>query len=230
MEGTATGREEQARVLLLNSHWITRTALRMALASADGLKLLGEVVDCGEAIAAITSSPVPDIIVFTESDDPTITLNRIAAGAPEWPIRAVMLGGGGIPAALGVRCASTGSLPWTASEQEFVSAVRLVAAGHSISSRHRDDGPAAVPQGRFEADANEFALTTREYDVLLLLARGFTNAEISTGLGLGESTVKSHVQNLLSKLGARNRVSAAIYAYEAGLMRPKDPPPNRYPT
>lgn len=214
-----TGSEEQARVLLLDNHWITRTALRMALAGADGLTLLGEAADCDEAVAALSSRPAPHIIVFTEANDPTIVLGRLTEGVPDWPIRAVMIGGNGIPAGLAVRCASTGSLPWTTSEQEFVSAVRLVAAGHSISSRHRDDGAGGAQHGRLEAVHNEHSLTTREFDVLLLLAKGYTNAEISAGLGLGESTVKSHVQNLLNKLGARNRVSAAIYAYEAGLMR-----------
>jgi DNA-binding NarL/FixJ family response regulator len=139
--------------------------------------------------------------------------------APEWPVKAVMVGGDGIPTELALRCASVGSLPWTVSEQEFVSAVRLVAAGHSVLSRHRDDGASRQP-ARLEAVRGEYALTTRECDVLLLVAKGFTNAEISAGLGLGESTVKSHVQNVLNKLGARNRVSAAIYAYEVGLMRP----------
>jgi DNA-binding NarL/FixJ family response regulator len=217
MDDSGSGHEDQAGVLLLDSHWITRTALRMALASADGLKLLGEVVDCDEAAAALSSSPVPDIVVFTEGNDPTIVISRLADAAPGRPIRALMIGGDGIPSTHAVRCASTGSLPWTASEQEFVSAVRLVAAGHSISSRSREDAQSGP---RFGSGPNDHALTTRECDVLVLLARGYTNAEISAGLGLGESTVKSHVQNLLSKLGARNRVSAAIYAYEAGLMRP----------
>jgi DNA-binding NarL/FixJ family response regulator len=218
---TETNRDV-AGVLLLDGHWITKTALGMALAAADGLKILNEVADPGEAAEALAAGPVPDVVVFTEANDPTIVINRIAEAAPGWPIRALMIGGNGIPAALSLRCASTGSLPWATGEQEFVSAVRLVAAGHSISARPRDDDVPGQPPGRIDM-AHDSTLTTRECDVLLLLAKGYTNAEISTGLGLGESTVKSHVQNLLNKLGARNRVSAAIYAYETGLMRPDGP-------
>ena len=213
-----TGNRPPAGILLLDNHWITKSALRNALMAAVGLEIVGEVADPEEAAAALASGLAPDIVVFTEANDPTIVLNRITEGSPGWPVRAVMIGGNGIPAALALRCAAAGSLPWTTSEQEFVSAVRLVAAGHSISSRPRDDDGPQV--GRPEVVHNGFALTSRECDVLLLLAKGYTNAEISAGLGLGESTVKSHVQNLLNKLGARNRVSAAIYAYETGLMRP----------
>lgn len=219
MDDTGTGNGEHAAVLLFDNHWITKSALRDALAAADGLRICAEAGDFDEAAIVLSGVPAPDVVVFTEANDPTIVLSRITDAAPEWPVKAVMIGGDGIPSELSLRCASVGSLPWTASEQEFVSAVRLVAAGHSVISRHRgEDG--GRQQGRFEAARGEYALTTRECDVLLLVAKGFTNAEISAGLGLGESTVKSHVQNVLNKLGARNRVSAAIYAYEVGLMRP----------
>jgi DNA-binding NarL/FixJ family response regulator len=218
MDHTGAGIGEHAGVLLYDNHWITKTALRNALTAVDGLRIVAETGDLDEAAAMLSGSPAPDVIVFTEANDPTIVLSRVTEVAPDWPIKVVMVGGEGVPTELALRCASVGSLPWTASEQEFVSAVRLVAAGHSVLSRHRDD--ASRQPARLEAVRGEYALTTRECDVLLLVAKGFTNAEISAGLGLGASTVKSHVQSVLNKLGARNRVSAAIYAYEVGLMRP----------
>ncbi|HEV7651788.1 MAG TPA: response regulator transcription factor [Actinophytocola sp.] len=220
MDHTGAGIGEHAGVLLYDNHWITKTALRNALTGVDGLRIAAETGDLDEVGTAVSGRPAPDVIVFTEAKDPTIVLSRVTEVAPDWPVKVVMVGGQGIPAELAVRCASVGSLPWTAGEQEFVSAVRLVAAGHSVIARHRDDGSGMRQPGRLEAVRGEYALTTRECDVLLLVAKGFTNAEISAGLGLGESTVKSHVQNVLNKLGARNRVSAAIYAYEVGLMRP----------
>jgi DNA-binding NarL/FixJ family response regulator len=210
------GTRTAAGILLLDDHWITATALRTALAAADGLRIVGEAADSAAAAAALAAGLAPDVVVFTEANHPAAVLDKLTTAAPDWPVRVVLLGGAAIPAALALRCASAGSLPWTTSEQEFVSAVRLVAAGHNISSRARDDDRPAPTRPKTTHDGEP--LTARECDVLLLLANGHTNAEISATLGLGESTVKSHVQNLLSKLGARNRVSAAIYAYQTGLM------------
>jgi DNA-binding NarL/FixJ family response regulator len=205
-----------ARVLLLDEHWITRAALREVLANAGGLELVASAPDRDTAISLVRAGDVAvDVLVFTGATDPADLCHRVATAAPRWPARLLRIGGDGFPASLGRRYAAAGWgwLPQSVSADHFVAAVRLIAAGHCIAP-----GPAAGNE-RFAGVLAQ--LTARELDVLRPLAEGCTNAEISARLQLGESTVKSHVQNLLSKLGARNRVSAAVYAYEIGLVHLK---------
>lgn len=211
---TGTEDEQPARVLLLDEHWITRAALRGALAKAVDLEITAEATDCDEAISLLCNAEITaDVLVFTGATDPAMLCSRLADELPHWPVRLLMIGGDGFPDSLGRRYAAAGWgwLPQSAAEKHFIAAARLIAAGHCIAP-----GPSNALNGRFAAVID--ALTARELDVLRLLAEGCTNAEISVRLQLGESTVKSHVQNLLNKLGARNRVSAAIYAYEIGLV------------
>jgi DNA-binding NarL/FixJ family response regulator len=124
-----------------------------------------------------------------------------------------------------LRAGASGFLLKDARPQELVGAVRAVAAGDAVLSApvtrrlldqvaHRL--PAAVtriPDG----------LTEREHEVWRLLAGGLSNAEIATALTVSEATVKTHVSNLLGKLGLRDRVQAVILAYESGLVTVRDP-------
>ncbi|MBP2328755.1 DNA-binding NarL/FixJ family response regulator [Kibdelosporangium banguiense] len=203
-------------VVLLDSHWITRTAVRAAMARTGDLQIVAEADDIDWVFAHISGDAPPDVLVMTDAYDPASVITGLIEAVPDWPIRMLMIGGEGFPAAFDQRCAAAGWLPQSSTEKEFIAAVRLIAAGHFVVPRPRDSTP-SVPK---RLDTNGLALTAREVEVLMLLAEGQTNAEISIRLRLGESTVKSHVQNLLSKLGARNRVKAAIYAYEAGLVTP----------
>jgi DNA-binding NarL/FixJ family response regulator len=207
------------KVFLIDSRWITRTALHSALASVSDIEIAAMVVDCDEAVETITTTDlVPDVLVFTDANDPAAMLPRLSDVLPHHALRVLMIGGEDFPASLD-GCATAGWLPQSATEQQFVAAVRLIAAGHWVVPRlaHVVDINSIVPL------AASYSLTAREREVLRLVAHGYTNAEISMLLRLGQSTVKSHVQNLLGKIGVRNRVRAAIYAYQIGLLRPQVP-------
>ncbi len=142
----------------------------------------------------------PRVLILTTFDLDEYVFNALAAGASGFLLK---------------------DLPPT----ELVTAVRVVAAGDAllapsvtrrlIEAFARYNPIAPVAQGLE-------TLSERELDVLRLVAQGMSNAEIAATLLLGESTVKTHVGHLLGKLGLRDRVQLAIYAYESGLVRPGD--------
>jgi DNA-binding NarL/FixJ family response regulator len=107
--------------------------------------------------------------------------------------------------------------------EELVRALRLVAAGEALlapSVTRRLIDELAQVQPRPKPPAELALLTSREQEVLKLMARGLSNGEIAKELILGETTVKTHVGRVLTKLGLRDRVQAVVMAYETGLVRP----------
>jgi DNA-binding NarL/FixJ family response regulator len=123
-----------------------------------------------------------------------------------------------------LKAGASGFLRKDAPADQFLAGVRAVAAGDallapSVTRRLIEEfanRPSPPPSGPTELEE----LTAREREVLVLVARGHTNAEIADELVLGESTVKTHVGNVLMKLGLRDRVQAVVVAYETGLIRP----------
>lgn len=218
--------EKTIRVLLLDDCTITRTGVRTIINDYADIDIVGEVTDCEGAVQQINEI-APDVVVvntLASSLDAELVIDRLSVECLHWPGRILVIVGDD----LGVNASSgtVGTLMRRATAKELVLALRMVAAGYSLfpSSNRNHDKPGRPPVELIDAALSTEQLeliTPREYDVLRLLAQGCTNAEISARLVLSESTVKSHVQHLLTKLGMRNRVSAAIYAYEAGIVRTK---------
>jgi DNA-binding NarL/FixJ family response regulator len=123
-----------------------------------------------------------------------------------------------------LRAGASGFLLKDATAEELVTAVRTLAAGEALLdpavTRRVIDAFARVPQPR--PDSHLSRLTEREVQVLGLVARGLTNAEIARELVVSDATAKTHVSNVLLKLGLRDRIHAVIYAYESGLIQPGD--------
>jgi DNA-binding NarL/FixJ family response regulator len=126
-----------------------------------------------------------------------------------------------------LRAGASGFLLKDAPAGELVQAVRVVASGEALLapsvtrrliadfySQQRVERPPPVPEGRIDA------LTPRETEILRLVARGMSNAEISESLFIAEQTTKTHVGRILSKLDLRDRAQAVVFAYETGLVHP----------
>jgi DNA-binding NarL/FixJ family response regulator len=129
-----------------------------------------------------------------------------------------------------LRAGASGFLLKDAPTAQVVDAVRAVAAGDAVLSpavtrQLLDQVGRRLPAAVSQKPQTLTRLTEREREVLRMLAAGLTNAEIAHALVVTEATVKSHVSNLLGKLGLRNRVQAVIYAYETRLIAPPDEQP-----
>jgi DNA-binding NarL/FixJ family response regulator len=125
-----------------------------------------------------------------------------------------------------VRAGASGFLLKDAPPEDLVAAIRIVANGDaivapSVTRRLLDRFATRLPSVREEAPPRGLAmLTERELEVLRHVARGLSNAEIARQLVVSETTIKTHVGNLLAKLGLRDRVQAVVFAYEVGLIQP----------
>ncbi|MEU0303112.1 response regulator transcription factor [Streptomyces sp. NPDC006175] len=216
---------EPLRVLLADDQTLVRTGFRMIL-GADGIDVVAEATNGTEAVAAARRTR-PDVVLMDvrmpETDGLEAT-RRILTGAPGEP-RVIMLTTFDLDRYVyaALAAGASGFLLKDVTPEYLTAAVRTVRTGDallapSITRRlvqrfaERDRGGAAT------LHRDLASLTPRELEVLGLLARGLSNAELAARLHLAETTVKTHVARILAKLGLRDRVQAVIAAYETGLV------------
>ena len=221
------------RILIADDQALVRAGFRMILEAQPDLDVVAEAAD-GEAAVRLTRRHRPDVVLMDIRmpvlDGLEATRRLIgpdACGAPlaGSPPRIVILTTFDLDEYVyaALQAGAAGFLLKDVSPEHLVGAVRTVAVGDallapSITRRlvERFASPPAVPAVAPEALAR---LTARETDVLRLLARGMSNAEIAEQLVVSEATVKTHVAGILAKLGLRNRAQAVVIAYESGLVR-----------
>jgi DNA-binding NarL/FixJ family response regulator len=209
------------RVVIADDQPLMRAGFRTVLEATGAIEVVAEAGDGEEAIAAARAHD-PDVVLM---DIRMPKLDGIEATRALPRHRVLILTTFGLDEYIveALRAGASGFLLKDARPQELVGAVRAVAAGDAVLSaqvtRRLLDQVAHRLPAPVERDGGALAaLTDRELEVLRLLAGGRSNAEIAAALVVSEATVKSHVSNLLGKLGLRDRVQAVILAYETGLV------------
>ncbi|MDQ2744901.1 MAG: response regulator transcription factor [Chloroflexota bacterium] len=215
------------RAVIADDQALVRAGFRMILDTEPDIEVVGEARDGEEAVAAWRRLR-PDVLLMDirmpNMDGLEAARHILAGGANS--CRVVMLTTFDLDEYVyaALQAGASGFLLKDVSPEQLVGAVRLVAAGDallapSITRRlvERFARPKALSMGSHSARST---LTPRELEVLLLMARGMSNAEIADALILSEATVKTHVARILPKLSLRDRVQAVVFAYEAGLVQP----------
>jgi DNA-binding NarL/FixJ family response regulator len=211
-------------VLLADDQELVRTGLRMILGAEPDLRVVGESVDGAAAVADVRRL-CPDVVLMDikmpRLDGIDATRRIVASGSASRIVMLTTFDRSQLVYEALVAGAS-GFLLKDAPTEQLVGGVRAVARGEellapSITRRLVEEftRPARGPGA-----AALSGLTDREQEVLVLLARGRSNAEIAAELVVGLQTVKTHVARVLTKLGVRDRVQAVVAAYESGLVRP----------
>ena len=216
------------KVLIADDQALVRAGFRAILEAEDDLEVIGEAAGGREAVT-LARETGPDVVLM---DIRMPDLDGIEATRRllkrETPPKVLMVTTFDLDEYLyeAMRAGASGFLLKDVPRDQLVAAVRTIAAGDALLAPAlvkrlvedfvRRPAPGATIPAELEA------LSDRELDVLRLVARGLSNAEIAQALFVSETTVRTHVGHILAKLGVRGRVQAVVAAYESGLVRPGD--------
>ena len=214
------------RVLLVDDQSLLRLGFRMVLEAQPDIEVVGEAGD-GAMGVSMTRSLQPDVVLMDVRmpvlDGIQATRQIVASGSAA---RILVLTTFNLDEYVfaALRAGASGFLLKDLPREDLVAAVRVVAAGEALLAprvtRRLIEEFARRPAGADPDPAALASLTAREREALELMARGLSNAEMAASLYVSEHTVKTHVGNVLAKLGLRDRIQAVILAYEVGLVQP----------
>jgi len=216
------------RVLIVDDQALVRTGFRMILEAEPGIEVVGEASDGGEAIAECRRVQ-PDVVLMDvrmpEMDG--IEATRQLMRQDETQTKVVMLTTFDMDEYVydALRAGASGFMLKDVPPEQLVAGIQSVASGDallapSVTRRVIEEFVRRPPASVRALPAKLSDLTARELEVLKLVARGLSNAEIATALFVSETTVKTHVAHVLMKLELRDRVQAVVLAYESGLVQP----------
>ena len=216
------------RVVVVDDQGLVRAGFRMILEAQPDIEVVGEAADGLDAVVA-AGRLRPDVVLMDIRMpvlDGLEATRRLAGPGVDDPVRVLILTTFDLDEYVfeALRAGASGFLLKDLPREDLVAAVRVVAGGEALLApritRRLIEEFARRPAG-LEPDLSALeTLTVREREALELMARGLSNAEMAASLYVSEHTVKTHVGNVLAKLGLRDRIQAVILAYEVGLVRP----------
>jgi DNA-binding NarL/FixJ family response regulator len=213
------------RVVIADDQPMMRAGFKAVLEATGNIQVVAEATNGEEAVAAARQH-APDVVLM---DIRMPGMDGIEATRRMPRQRVLILTTFGLDEYVydALQAGASGFLLKDTAPAQLADGIRAVAAGEAqlsptVTRRLLDQVARRLPAPVSRAPAALAQLTEREQQVLRMLAAGLTNAEISQALVLSEATVKTHVSNLLGKLGLRDRVQAVIYAYETGLIAPRE--------
>ncbi|MEU0945746.1 response regulator transcription factor [Streptomyces canus] len=219
------------RVVVADDQELVRSGFTMILEAQQDIEVVAEAGDGAEAVAAVRRH-TPDVLLLDIRMPVMDGLEAARRVCAQSSCKVVMLTTFDLDEYVydALYAGASGFLLKDVRRDDLVHAVRVVAGGDSLLAptitrrlvadivrRRREEAATETTPDRLDV------LTAREVEILRMLARGLSNAEIATTLFVSEHTVKTHVSNVLSKLGLRDRVQAVICAYETGLVAPGAP-------
>jgi DNA-binding NarL/FixJ family response regulator len=214
-------------VLLADDQQLLRTGFKMVLGTEPDLDIVGEATDGVEAVE-MSRRLLPDVVLMDvrmpRRDGVAATREIVTL---KLPVRVLILTTFDLDDYVvgALRAGASGFLAKDVPAEELVAAIRTVAAGEAVVGprilrRLLDRFATLLPDPAAVLPNQLSSLTERETEVLIQVAKGLSNAEIAQALTVSETTVKTHVGHMLTKLGLRDRVQAVVMAYETGLIKP----------
>jgi DNA-binding NarL/FixJ family response regulator len=218
------------RILLADDQALVRQGFRLIVDLEDDMEVVGEATN-GREVLRLTRELQPDVVVMDirmpELDGIEATRQLKSADATA---RVLILTTFDLNEYVyeALQAGASGFLLKDVPSDQLVSGIRTVATGDALLAptltRRLIEHFIQRPPPGVTPPRGLDTLTDREREVLILLARGQSNAEIATALFLGEATIKTHIGRILQKLDLRDRVQAVVFAYESGLIQPGEPP------
>ena len=215
------------RILLVDDQPLLRTGFRMILSAEPDFAVVGEAGD-GASAVELARRLAPDVVLMDirmPGMDGIQATRALAGPGVVEPMKVLILTTFGLDEYVveSLRAGASGFLLKDAPAEDLVEAIRIVAAGDallapSVTRRLLDRIASKLPPAHENVIPALSELTEREMEVLKLVARGLSNAEIAEKLVVSETTVKTHVSRILGKLDLRDRVQVVILAYESGLI------------